>query len=168
VESAPRGAPLIIRSLSSSRVGAHKYQSSSLTLEAKANRWIKRDKSRLLALPTKSVNRLALLQSAFLAEAHFPCGLGARGVATPAPARPCSPPGKVSSGSFVTSIVTSAVKNDAHLKKETTVRTEFGGAHDCGAFAGGLIEGKTLKSAHLNLSTLHLAGNRDYFALHLE
>jgi hypothetical protein len=49
-------------------------------------------------------------------------------------------------GSFVTSIVTSAVKNDAHLKKETAVRTKFGGAHDRCAFAGGLIEGKTLKS----------------------
>jgi hypothetical protein len=62
----------------------------------------------------------------------------------------------------------SAVKNNAHLKKKTAVRTEFGGADNRDALAGGLIEGKTLQSAHLNLPTFHLAGNLDNFLLHLE
>src|SRR3981081_3823378 len=85
------------------------------------------------------------------------------------PRAPVPPPESLVRGSFCHEhCPTSAVKYDAHLKKETTVRTEFGGAHDRGAFAGGLIEGKTLKGAHLNLPTFHLAGNLDYFPLHLE
>src|ERR1700722_8008718 len=62
----------------------------------------------------------------------------------------------------------STVRNNAHLKKETTVRTEFGGAHHRGTLAGSFIEGKTFKGAHLNLPALRLAGNLDDFPLHLE
>jgi hypothetical protein len=82
---------------------------------------------------------------------------------------PLFPPGKLVRGSFRHIFgKQSAIKNNAHLKKETTIRTEFGGAHDRGAFAGGLVEGKTLKGAHLNLPAFHLAGNLDNFPLHLE
>jgi hypothetical protein len=62
----------------------------------------------------------------------------------------------------------SAVKNNAHLKKETPVRTEFGGAHDRGALACDLIEGKTLKGTHLKLTTFRLTGYLDHFPLDLE
>ena len=118
--------------------------------------------------PSRPVFHNPINQGTFKTYALFHAGLGAHGVATPAPRAPV-PPGKVNSWIFRHQhCPTSAVKNDAHLKKETTVRTEFGGAHDRGAFAGGLIEGKTLKGAHLNLPAFHLAGNLDNFPLHLE
>jgi len=137
-----RGDSSIRRSLSNYRAGVHKYQPLSLTLVRQTG-----------GLGGTSFSR---------------AGLGARGVATQRCA-PLFPPGSLVRGSFrYEHCPTSTVENDAHLKKETTVRTEFGGAHDRGAFAGGLIEGKTLKGAHLNLPTFHLAGNLDYFPLHLE
>jgi hypothetical protein len=38
----------------------------------------------------------------------------------------------------------SSVKNNAHLIKEATIRTKLGDPHDCRAFAGALVESKTL------------------------
>ena len=48
------------------------------------------------------------------------------------------------------------IRNNAHLEKETTVRTEFGGPDDRNALASGLVEGKTLKCAHLHLPPFRL------------
>jgi hypothetical protein len=57
----------------------------------------------------------------------------------------------------------SMIRNNAHLEKETTVRTEFGSPYDRNALASGLVEGETLKCAHLNLPTFRLAGNLNDF-----